>query len=362
MTADGDSEAHNGRPATALDLVLRDHAAYISKLQSGKRAVLRFADLAGAKLSHRVLASADLSGAVLAGADLSYGEWVNAELYCADLRGIDGRSCDFSHADLRGCLLTGANLNRARLDYADLRAGRLVNQTGKDVLDRPGSLANADLSRASLCGASFEGADLQGADFRGAIVHATRFKNARMGGADFTGAVLSQVLLHELKIPEAMLKTCVLPPAITDITAARSRLLAHLQEHQRWIESNGRSGRHAILDDEDLRPLGRNLGAFKLTAISARRCLGVAINFAGLELQGANFEEADLRGANFDGADLRGVRFRGARLSHASFRDADIGSLTLRSGERLDFDVFRAEIDEAQLAEAKMRDRRPPRS
>jgi uncharacterized protein YjbI with pentapeptide repeats len=72
-----------------------------------------------------------------------------------------------------------------------------------------------------------------------------------------------------------------------------------------------------------------------------------------MELQGATFEDADLRGANFEGADLRGARLRGAKLSHARFHNANIGNLLLRSGERLAFDVFRAEISEDQLSDVR---------
>jgi uncharacterized protein YjbI with pentapeptide repeats len=149
-----------------------------------------------------------------------------------------------------------------------------------------------------------------------------------------------------------VLNTCILAPPTGDTAGTRIRLTRALQEHQRWIESDARCGSSAVLDGEDLRPLGRSLRDYKFTAVSARRCIAVAANFTGMELQGANFEEADLRGANFEGADLRGARLRGAKLAYARFHNANIGSLLLRTGERLDFDVFRAEINEDQLAEA----------
>jgi len=59
--------------------------------------------------------------------------------------------------------------------------------------------------------------------------------------------------------------------------------------------------------------------------------------------------------AVFDGADLRGAKFRGARLAQARFRNADMRSLSLKSGERMELDLFRAEVTDEQLAEAKRR-------
>ena len=38
---------------------------------------------------------------------------------------------------------------------------------------------------------------------------------------------------------------------------------------------------------------------------------------------------------------------------HARFRNADMRSLHLKSGERRDLDVFRAEVTDEQLAEAR---------
>ncbi|MDR3526737.1 MAG: pentapeptide repeat-containing protein [Rhizomicrobium sp.] len=353
---DGVKGARAFSPEELAD-VLRDHATYMSHLQGGKRANLRFADLRLAKLAHRELSDADLSGINLQGADLSYAEFISADIQCSDIRHVQARCSNFSHADMRGTILNGSNFNRAKLDYTDLRPGRLLkmNPSGvvKEVLERCGSAEHTDFSECSLFGASFEGAKLQGASFRGAIIHATRFKNAVLTGTDFEGTLLSYVVLDDLHLSEAVLKTCILAPPTGDPAAARVRLTRLLQEHQRWIESDSRAGHCAVLDGEDLRSLGQSLSGFKLTAVSARRCIAVAASFAGAELQGANFEEADLRGANFEGADLRGVRLRGAKLSHARFRNANIGSLLLRSGERLDFDIFRAEINEDQLSEVR---------
>jgi len=345
-------------PAGALEHILAAHAAYLAHRQEGARAVLSNCDLSGAKLRQCVLREAELTGADLHGADLSAADFSGAQLYCADLQRIDGRLCNFTRADLRGAKLNGSNLTRATLDYADFRPGRLMRQmeNGRpQYIDRSGSGANVDFGQCALHGATFECAFLHGASFRGAIIHATKFKDARLSDTDFTGAVLSEVRLEELHLPDAMLKTCIIAPPVQDSMVTRHKLVVMLKAHQRWIESDGREEQPAVLDGADLRPLGRALTQFKLTAVFARRITGIAMNFTGLELQGANFEDADLRGAVFDGADLRGAKFRGARLAQARFRNADMRSLSLKSGERMELDLFRAEVTDEQLAEAKRR-------
>jgi uncharacterized protein YjbI with pentapeptide repeats len=101
-----------------------------------------------------------------------------------------------------------------------------------------------------------------------------------------------------------------------------------------WITTNGAQGCPAVLDGEDLRPLGEAFEKAQLAAFSAKGACGVGVSFRGAQLQGAKFDMADLRDANFTGADLRGASFRGANLWHAKFNDADLRPLRLASGVR----------------------------
>jgi uncharacterized protein YjbI with pentapeptide repeats len=344
------------QPATAeeLETVLRTHSAFVSRVAGGCRALLMWRDLSGVDLTNRVLSDADLSGAVLTRASLRFAEFVGANLYCCDMRHVDGRYANFSHADMRGAVLSGSNLSQANLNHADFRPGRLtkLGRTGRqEFVERVGTAVGVDFSHSSLCGASFEGARLRGANFSGAIIHATHFKGAHLKNAVFEGAVLSDINLDELHLSPAVLKSCILAPS-PEAVSARPQQIVKLHFHQRWVNSDALEGKCAVFDGEDLRPIGDVIGKYKLTAMSAKRAIAVAMDFSGTELQGANFEEADLRGANFESTDLRGVRFRGARLDHAKFMGADMRALLLRSGEKLECDLFGAKVTDEQLAEA----------
>jgi uncharacterized protein YjbI with pentapeptide repeats len=98
----------------------------------------------------------------------------------------------------------------------------------------------------------------------------------------------------------------------------------------------------AVLDGEDLRPLGSSIGKYKLTAISAKRVVAAGVDFSCTELQGANFE----------GADLRGAIFRNARLHHAKFIGADLRPLALRLGGVQPCDFTGADLSDEQKADA----------
>lgn len=337
-----------------IESVLAAHQDFMLKKPEGKRAKLASRDMSHWDLSSRNLSGADFTGTTLSGANLSFCNFSRAVLYCCDMIRVDARCANFSNADMRGVRLQGSNLSRSRLDNADFRAGRLLKAMpgGADIhVDRNGVAPGVDFSYCSLNGATFEGADLNRANFRGAVLIGTKFKGARMTGAVFDGAILSDIDLSEINVPKEALKGCMLPPneaAINQIGA----ILFQLKSHQNWVESDGRRGTSAVLDGMDLRPVGRTLGRFKLTALSARRAVAAGIDFSCTELQGVNFEGADLRGANFEGADLRGARLQGALLHHARFLGADMRHLILKTGEVVPCDLTNSGFTAAQRAEA----------
>jgi len=337
-----------------IEAILRTHELFVSNKAGGRRAKLVSCDLANIDLAGRNLSEADFTGSVLYGANLRFANFQRANLYCTDLRSINGRCGNFSHADMRGASLGRSNLSNAVLDHADFRPARLA-QHGlwgiAGIIDRNGSAAGTDFSFCSLCGTSFEGANLKDANFNGAVINAAKFKGARLINATFDDAVLTDIDLGELDVPLSTFKNCVLPSSQEAIAAA-PHLIAKLQAHHRWSETNGRRGSSANLDDADLRPLKTFISRFTLTAISARRANGAGLDFASMEMQGANLEGADLRGANFSGADLRGAIFRGARLDHAKFVAADMRTLHLRSGELRPCDFTNANLSPEQIADA----------
>ena len=337
-----------------LEEIVSAHELSIKNAPGGVRTKLVLHNLAGVDISHRNLAEANFSGSVFYSANLRFVNLARANLYCTDLRNVDGRYGDFSYADMRGATLSGSNLSHARLDHADFRPGRLA-RAGlwgiEEIIDRNGSAVGVDFSYCSLCGTSFENANLRGANLKGAVIHGTKFRGARLADVTFEDAVLTDINMSELQVPAAALQNCVLPPSPEAVDKV-PHLLAKLGGHQRWVDFNARVGTGAVLDGEDLRPLGSYIGKYKLTAISARRVIAAGVDFSGTELQGVDFEGADLRGASFESADLRGAIFRNARLGHAKFIGADLRTLELRSGDLQPCDFTGADLSPEQSAAA----------
>jgi uncharacterized protein YjbI with pentapeptide repeats len=331
-----------------IEAFIAAHERFCRREPNGKRAVMRFLQAQGKDLSHRLLADCDFTGGNFSGARLVGADFERGGLYCADLRNVDARCANFHRADLRGCSLRDADLTGARLDDADMREAMLAKEDLEQGFQLGGWSAIAkhknvksggkafavDFTNCSMKRVQLGQAKLKGADFSGALLHGADLKGAVLDGARFEGTALIDVDLGSVKIDPASLAKCVLSPskkAQDRAAELRERVVAAA----RWIVTNGAEGQPAVLDGEDLRPLGALFENAPLTALSARRALGLGSNFRGAQLQGANFEGADLRDADFCGADLRGASFRGANLSHALFHRADIRPLALPSGDRL---------------------------
>ena len=127
-------------------------------------------------------------------------------------------------------------------------------------------------------------------------------------------------------------------------------------QHQQWVQSNGREGAAAVLDGEDLRPLGNALAGRNLVGLTARGVNAIGLDFSRSQLQGAKFDGADLRGADFSGCDLSGVSFHAAKLVHARFDRARLGNLKLRDGGMLSPNFLGAEVQADQFRDAVLED------
>lgn len=320
-----------------MDRVSAAHYRFIARRPNGVRAILRLVDISGLNLSGRELTEADFTGADLKRSGLVSTVLQRAALYCADIQGADLRGSDLRRADLRGSSLRGATLEGANLDEADLRAAVLCHADG-DLFHVIGDVDparpweerthNVDFRDCSLKRAKLGGARLKGADFRGANLHGADFRGARLEDATFEGAILTGVRLEQLKAGPAQLRGCLFDPTL-EAVGRRGALLERIALAAEWINSGGRRGAAAVLDGEDLRPLGKAFVGARLTASSLRNVCGVSVDFSKAQLQGARFDGADLRDANFREADLRGASFAGANLCHARFDGACIAPLEL---------------------------------
>ena len=328
-----------------IDQFVSAHERLLRGESGGHRAIMRFLQAPGIDFAGRVLADADFSGANLRGARFATANLERASLYCADLGEVDARGANLFRADLRGCSLRGADLSGARLDDADMREAvlakmdqegslRFTGRSGGVILQ--GSDARVfvvDFSNCSMRHVKLQKAKLKGANFSGAMLDGANLSGANLDGATFDGASLSGADLTNARIDAGALKNCILDPS-PDAIARAADLGERLAGARRWIVTNGAEGGPAVLDGEDLRPLGDSFENAILPALSAKAARGIGVNFCGAQLQGAKFDMADLRNADFSGADLRGASFRGANLWHAKFTDADLRPLPLARGVR----------------------------
>jgi uncharacterized protein YjbI with pentapeptide repeats len=352
--------ASNGRsavPSAELTQMLAQHERFAMG-RGGFRVSFKGLNLAGAILANRRLDEADFTGACLAGANLHGTNLTRASLFCADLTGCNLRNANLMQADIRGASFRGADLSFAVLDFADLRKATMmiVGDAGVLLVDHSkNGLGFVDFSHATLRNASFGKAKLEGAIFNGALLLGTQFRGAELTNASFTGAVLMGVTMAELNLPPEAFVDCVFD--VTEAARAKSGLLKDkLVQHQQWVLSDGREGAPAVLDGEDLRPLGNALAGRNLVGLTARGVIAIGLDFSRSQLQGAKFDGADLRGADFSGCDLSGVSFHAAKLVHARFERARLGNLKLRNGEVLSPNFLGADAQADQFRDAVLDD------
>lgn len=351
-----DGPAEGDISQNALQQIIGEHHRYLAR-QHGTRAKLHAAKLDGLKMAGRDLSEADLSGASLVGADLRGANLTNASLYCADLRGCNLSHTRLMHADLRGASFKGADLSFAVLDHADLRAATMLYQG--DTLKFQGNAHDespfgaVDFSNASLRHASFRNAKLDNANFTDALLQGASFRGARLRNACFRSAVLTGVHLGELDVPAKSFRHALIAPTADAQTRAKM-IYGELVGHHEWFVSEGKRGRPAVIDYEDLRPLGDALKGLCLAGLSARNTIAIGVDFSGCRLQAARFDGADLRAAGFTNADLSGTSFKRAKLAHASFCNARIRDLILCTGQVMYFSAGSREDLSKQFGGARI--------
>ena len=252
----------------------------------------------------------------------------------------------------------GASLTGAVLEEADLRAIRIIRAGSNPAgfgpsPDGAADGSAADMSHCAMRGARLCGANLKGVNFTGAVLEGANLSGANVAGAIFTGAVICGAIGATQTLTAEQLGACIHDP--THRALARHPMLAdRLDAGNLWVETDGAAGAPAVLDNEDLRPLGGLLRERLLTALSARGARAVGADFSASQLQGANFRGADLRGAVFDAADLRGACFENAELAHARFSGAILVPLRLVGGRMLPPSFRGAGLDRTDFSDTAL--------
>ncbi len=91
-----------------------------------------------------------------------------------------------------------------------------------------------------------------------------------------------------------------------------NRLKQILAAHKKWLETKGKQGKRADLENKDIHGLD-------LSEADLRDA-----NLCGVNLQGAELKDADFRGADLHGADLQEAILLRTKLQEAILRDADL--------------------------------------
>jgi uncharacterized protein YjbI with pentapeptide repeats len=340
--------------------IVSAHERYVGGQRGGRRAIVRFGQARGVNFSHRRLEDSDFTGTNLQGADLVRACFDRASLHFADMRSVNALGASFVAADMRGVSLRNAVLTGANLDDADLSeavlavrvAGGSYDLAPKGVSGEAGGVAmTVDFTGCTMKQSRLAGANLQKANFSGALLNGADLTGAELAGARMDGAVLTGANLERAYIDPAALAKCVLDPTDAAIRKV-PMLLERLEAAELWVQSSGAEGRMAVLDGEDVRPMGAALQGRPLTALSARNACAIGVSFVGAQLQAARFDGADLRDADFSGADLRGASFRGANLNHALFDGANLRGLPLGPDRQAPVDLAGAKYGMTAFAKA----------
>jgi uncharacterized protein YjbI with pentapeptide repeats len=164
-----------------------------------------------------------------------------------------------------------------------------------------------------------------------------------------------------------------------------------IRAHRLWLDTDGRRGSRAELQDHDLRDqdlTGVELSGADLTGADLRGARLDRARFRLARLRGAHLDGATIQAACFDGADLGlavfdraqiadtrfepiqivgddgrtvraewparlgGARFRRARITGCSFRGADLQNVSFKSAEIVDCDFENARLQPPKAAPA----------
>lgn len=113
-----------------------------------------------------------------------------------------------------------------------------------------------------------------------------------------------------------------------------------LEDHGKWIVSDGKQGQRADLSRA-------HLSGNDLSLVNLRRA-----NLIEADLCRADLHRADLSGADFSGADLRWTDLNDADLSDADLSGANLIEADLRTANLIEADLRRANLSGAKLSGA----------
>lgn len=123
---------------------------------------------------------------------------------------------------------------------------------------------------------------------------------------------------------------------------SKEELKAVLEAHQKWLESGGKEGERAVLQEVDLR--GANLREATLKSANLQEA-----NLQGADLHRAYLKEADCLLANLQSSWLVGADLEKANLIEANLQEANLSEAKLQGADLLNANLRGADLREAKL-------------
>lgn len=112
------------------------------------------------------------------------------------------------------------------------------------------------------------------------------------------------------------------PPWLGLRGPSKEELESLFVEHEKWLNSNGKHGTRAQIEDLDLSKAHLDKISFSLFEKNLSKALIKGVNFRGSYLEGINLLEANLNRINFDGANLNKAKISHAACYECNFEDA----------------------------------------
>ena len=154
---------------------------------------------------------------------------------------------------------------------------------------------------------------------------------------------------EETKGPEAPTSE---KPEFREIS--KEELAEILEAHRKWVESQGKQGKHADLSRANLQKA--NLENACLVLANLREANLSGANLQGADLKGANLQRADFEGANLQEADLLGTNLQRARLYAANLQGAEFFRANLQGAFLKEATLQGTSLTEANLQGAFLRE------
>lgn len=254
----------------------------------------RAASFANAKMSDAVLRNANLGGARFERAALESADFHGADLRGANMVGALLNNAKFENSNLLDCNFNEACLDGVDISAMEVRGAKMVRQLNDIEESLKQKIVEHQKWVDSL---SHRGTRM--------VLKTGDLSGLQMANADWSAAELLSITMNDINLHKAKV-------SMTDFSGSHLNGACLVAADARGAKFNACHVRNADFTGANLSPVIMASGQ-KLCA-AFRKC----------DLRGSTFETADCQGANFRDADLTDVNFHQAVLKNANFTGAVI--------------------------------------